>query len=321
MFIDTARIKIKAGKGGNGVNSFYRDRLTRVGHPDGGDGGHGGNVILRVSTDVHTLLDFQYRRHFKAKDGKNGSGKKKKGADGTDCIIKIPPGTLIFDDTGILLADLTEDSEELIIAKGGGGGRGNRSHKNATEGSQGEAKSIRLELKLIADVAILGFPNSGKSTLITKISNAHPRIALYPFTTKAPVLGVVRGEDYQFRVCEVPGLIKGAHKGKGLGDLFLKHIERTRLLVHLIDAAEEIRDPFRDYQNINEELKLYGKGLEKKYKILVANKMDLSVAKKNIKILNGKIKENLFPISSKTGEGIDALIDEIRRRLRGQTLK
>ena len=319
MFIDTAKVKIKAGKGGNGVNSFYRDKLTRRGHPDGGDGGHGGNVILRVSTDVHTLIDFQYRQHFKAKDGKNGSSKKKKGTDGAGCVIKIPPGTLIIDNNAaILLADLTEDGEELVIAKGGQGGRGNRSHKDATDGCQGEEKFIRLELKLIADAGIVGFPNSGKSTLISRISNAHPKIAPYPFTSKAPVLGIVRGEDFEFKVAEVPGLIKGAYKGKGLGDLFLKHIERTRLLVHLIDAGQEHRNPFLDYQDVNEELRLYGKGVDKKYKILVANKMDLAIAKENLKLLKEKIKENIFPISSKTGKGTDALIVEIRHRLKMQ---
>ena len=313
MFIDTARIQIKAGKGGNGVNSFYRDKLTRRGHPDGGDGGRGGDVIIRVSADIHTLIDFQYRRHFKAKDGKNGSGKKKKGADGQDCIIKVPAGTLIFEnEKNILLADLIHDGEEFIVAKGGESGKGNRSHKDATEGSTGEEKAIRLELKLLADVGILGLPNSGKSTLISKISNAHPKIALYPFTTMAPVLGAVKSEDFEFKVAEVPGLIKGAHSGKGLGDLFLKHIERTKLLVHLIDAAREDRDPFLDYQIINEELRLYGKGLEKKEKILAANKMDLPAAKKNLTSLRKRIKEDIFPVSSKTGKGIGALINEIK---------
>lgn len=318
MFIDNAKIKVKAGKGGNGVNSFYRDKLTRKGHPDGGDGGRGGSVIIRVSADVHTLLDFQYRRHFKAKDGKNGSGKKKKGAGGADCIIKVPAGTLIFDKiTNILLADLTEEADELVIAKGGGSGKGNRSHRDATDGSSGEEKDIRLELKLIADVGILGLPNSGKSTLISKISNARPKIALYPFTTKVPILGVVRHKDVEFKVAEVPGLIKGAHKGKGLGDLFLKHIERTKLLVHLIDAAEENREPFEDYQVINEELGLYGKGLSERERILVANKMDLPAAKENIKVLKRKIKQNLFLISCKTEEGISSLLNEICRRIKG----
>ena len=318
MFIDTAKIEVKAGRGGNGVNSFYRDKLTRRGHPDGGDGGRGGNVIIRVSADMHTLIDFQYRRHFRARDGKNGSGKKKKGADGEDCIMKVPAGTLIFnDEANILLADLTQDGEEFVVVKGGGGGKGNRSHKDATDGSPGAEKVIRLELKLLADVGILGLPNSGKSTLISKISNAHPKIAPYPFTTKAPVLGVVKGEDFEFKVAELPGLIKGAHSGKGLGDLFLKHTERTRLLIHLIDVAQEHRDPFLDYQVINEELRFYGKGLSKKQKILVANKMDLSFAKKGISLLKRKIKQNIFPVSSKTGEGIDALINEIHCRLKG----
>lgn len=317
MFIDTARINIKAGNGGNGVNSFYRDKLTPRGHPDGGDGGRGGDVILRVSTDLHTLIDFQYRQHFLAKNGKHGSGKKKKGAAGADCIIKVPPGVLIYDDDADeLLADLTEVEQEFLVAKGGEGGRGNRSHKDATNGKPGEQRTTRLELKLIADVGIVGLPNSGKSTLISKISNAHPKIAPYPFTTKAPVLGVVRGDDFEFKTAEVPGLIKGAHNGKGLGDLFLRHIERTRLLVHLIDVGENIKDPFSAYEDINEELTLYGKGLAKKHKILAANKIDLPAALENLKMLKKKIGEPIFPISSKTGEGIDILIDEIHCQLK-----
>lgn len=334
MFIDTARIKVEAGYGGNGVNSFYRDKLTRAGHPDGGDGGSGGSVILRVSTNVHTLLDFQYRQHFKAQDGKHGSSKKKKGAAGKDSIVLAPMGTLVFDnDANTLLADLTKDNEELVIAKGGEGGKGNRSHKDATPGSEGEDKNIRLELKLIADVGIIGFPNAGKSTLISKISKAHPKIASYPFTTTAPVLGVVKLDDFEFKIAEVPGLIEGAYKGKGLGDLFLRHIERTKLLVHLIDVGENPRNPFTDYKNINEELRLYGKGLIKKNKILAANKIDVEGAEKNIEMLKEKInpvrntnsskkgisngvKQKIFPISSKMGTGIPALIDEICNRLK-----
>jgi GTPase len=317
MFIDTAKIKITAGEGGNGVNSFYRDKLTRKGHPDGGDGGNGGNVIVRVSTNVHTLLDFQYRQHFKAKDGKNGSSKKQRGANGSDCVINVPPGTLVYDnETADLLADLTKDNEELILAKGGNGGKGNRSHKDATNGFKGEERAIRLELKLIADVGIIGLPNSGKSTLISKISNAHPKIAAYPFTTTAPVLGVVKLEDLEFKIAEVPGLIKDAHKGKGLGDLFLRHIERTKLLVHLVDMAQTITEAFLNYQDIDQELKLYGKGVNKKCRILAANKMDLEPAKENLELFNKKAKMRIFPISSKTGQGLDILMEEIRRQLK-----
>lgn len=322
MFIDSAKIKVAAGNGGNGVNSFYRNIITRKGHPDGGDGGGGGNVIARVSTDVHTLLDFQYRQHFKAKDGRHGSGKKKRGAGGGDCIIKVPQGTLVYDaETNILLADLTDAGEELIVAKGGEGGKGNRSHKDATNGELGEKSEIRLELKLIADVGIIGLPNSGKSTLISKVSNAQPKIAAYPFTTKAPVLGVVKGEDFDFKVAEVPGLIKDAYKGKGLGDLFLKHIERTKLLVHLIDVGEENKTPCEDYKTINEELRLYGKGLDKKEKVVVANKIDLPFAEENIRRLKESVKENLFAISSKTGEGIEALTEHIRFKIKQQEKK
>ncbi|MFH0731906.1 MAG: GTPase ObgE [Candidatus Omnitrophota bacterium] len=322
MFIDTAKIEVIAGNGGDGVDSFYRDKLTRKGHPDGGDGGKGGNVIIRVSTNVHTLIDFQYRQHVRAKDASHGSGKKKTGANGADCTILVPAGTLVFDyATGELIADLTQDNEEIIVAKGGEAGKGNRSHKDATEGKPGEQRVIRLELKSIADVGIIGLPNSGKSTLISKISRAHPKIASYPFTTTAPVLGIVSHNDFEFKVAEVPGLIKGAHTGKGLGDLFLRHVERTSLLIHLVDISEASQDPYSDYKDINEELRLYGKGLVKKDKILVANKIDVDSAKEKIdvlkkKIAKSKLRHNFFSISGATGEGIDALLDELCKRLK-----
>ncbi len=317
MFIDTAKIKLKSGSGGDGAKGFYRDKYTRTGHPDGGDGGKGGDVIIRVSTDAHTLIDFQYRQQFKAADGGKGGGKKKTGANGADCIIKVPAGTLIFDyETNAPLADLTINNQEFIIAKGGARGKGNRSHKDATPGEEGEEKIIRLELKIIADAGIVGLPNSGKSTLISKISNAHPKIASYPFTTKAPVLGVIRKDDFVFTVAEVPGLIEGASKGKGLGDLFLRHLERTRLLVHLIDVSEQAENPLADYDVIKKELKAYGKGLSKKEKIIAVNKIDLPGADSNIQLLRTKIKKGMFSISGKTGQGVDDLIEEIRKRLK-----
>lgn len=319
MFVDSATINIKSGRGGNGVNCFYSDKLTRHGHPDGGDGGLGGNVIIRVSADVHTLLDFRYRQHFKAKDGKHGSGKKKKGADGEDCIIRVPAGTLIYEkDTNALIVDLIDCNEEFIIAEGGNSGKGNRTHKNATDGTSGQEVTICLELKLIADVGLIGLPNSGKSTFITKITNAHPKIAAYPFTTKSPVLGVVREDDFEFKIAEIPGLIKDAHKGKGLGDLFLRHIERTRLLVHLMDISKVESDPYLDYQIINEELELYKKGVSKKKRILAANKMDLPEANSNLRKLAKKVKDKIYPISCKTGEGIELLMDEIKTCIKMQ---
>jgi len=317
MFIDLAKIEVKSGRGGKGVDSFYKDKLTRSGHPDGGDGGCGGDVIVRVSANAHTLIDFQYRRHFKADKGKDGSSKKKKGHDGADSIIKVPVGTLIYDhEKNTLLADLTKIDEEIIVAKGGQGGKGNRSHKNATLGGGEEQKIIRLELKLIADVGIIGFPNSGKSTLISKISKARPKIAPYPFTTKFPVLGVVEHNGFEFKIAEVPGLIKGAHTGRGLGDLFLRHTERTNILIHLIDIADTTRDSYDNYKDISEELRLYGKGVNKKPRIIVANKIDLDEAKINIENLKKKLKKDIFTISSKTGEGLDKLLDEVCNRLK-----
>ena len=237
MFIDTANITVKAGKGGKGVDSFYRDKLNMDGYPDGGDGGNGGNIIIRVSTDVHTLIDFRYRHIFKAGDGKQGSSKKSRGKDGETIVILVPEGTLVYDNKAKrLIRDLVKAGEELLVAKGGERGRGNRSHKNATPGKEGEERELFIELKLIADVGIIGLPNAGKSTLISRISKAHPRIAAFPFTTKNPVLGVVEyGDEKRFKIAEIPGLIEDSHKGKGLGDKFLRHAERTRFYVHLLD--------------------------------------------------------------------------------------
>lgn len=251
MFIDTAKLYLKAGGGGDGCDSFERDQAGRKMRTNGGPGGKGGGIFFKVDENVRTLLDFQYRQHFEADRGSHGSSNNKKGAFGADRFIKIPTGTVIKDfATGGILADLVNPGETFLACKGGEGGSGNSRYRPAGEGQKGEEKTILLELKLIADVGIVGYPNAGKSTLISRISKARPKIADYPFTTKEPVLGVVRFKNFEFVVADIPGLIEGAHAGKGLGDKFLRHIERTKILVHLLDmAAFSPRDPIADYKN------------------------------------------------------------------------
>lgn len=318
MFIDRANIIVKGGKGGSGCKSFYSDKMTRYGKPDGGDGGDGGSVILKVSRNVFTLLDFQYRHEFTAGNGKHGSSKKKKGKNGEDIYILVPCGTQLIDKvSGCLIEDLSTDGQEVVVAVGGKGGWGNfRTRKERFEGKKGETRSLVLDLKLIADVGIIGFPNAGKSTLISQISSARPRIAAYPFTTKEPILGVVNSNDCIFTVVDIPGLIEGAHLGKGLGDKFLRHIERTKVLMHIIDmAGVDTRDPLDDFVILNRELKFYSKALTEKPQILVANKIDLESAKENLKRFKNKFKENIIEISAKEKINLDTLINEVKKEL------
>lgn len=318
MFVDTAKIEVKAGHGGDGCSSLYKDRYSRYAVMNGGPGGNGGNVVIRANENIHTLLDFQYRRHFKADKGENGSSNNKNGKTGKDCVIEVPVGTIVKDfEKGHVLRDLTASGESFIVAKGGRGGRGNASKKPATKGEPGEEKILQLELKLIADCGLLGFPNAGKSSLISFISKAKPKIAAYPFTTKEPVLGIVEyNPDRHFKIADIPGLIEGAHEGKGLGHKFLRHIDRTKLLVHIIDmAGVDCRDPVEDYKILNNELKQYGAGAEKKPQILVANKMDLPAAEENLKVFKEKVKKDIIPISAKTGDGTKELVEIIVKRL------
>lgn len=319
MFIDEVRIYVKAGKGGDGCNSFYRDKWNRRGWPDGGPGGKGGDVIFKTDGNVHTLLDFQYRQHFEADSGYHGSSNHKKGHSGADRYIKVPPGTLIKDaERDLVLRDIVAIGEEVCIAKGGAGGRGNSRHRQSEKGALGEEKTLRLELKIIADVGIIGYPNAGKSTLISRISSAHPKIASYPFTTKEPVLGVVKiGPGAHFVVAEIPGLIEGAHAGRGLGDKFLKHVERTKLLIHLVDIAGfEGRDPYHDYVNLNKELKLYSRELSKKPQIIVLNKADLESAKEYIKKFRKHMpRKKVYILSGLTGLGIKELVTGVYKKL------
>ena len=319
MFIDEAKIYVTAGQGGDGCHSFYRDKYCHQGRPDGGEGGDGGDVIFIVDVNVQTLLDLHYRQHVVAESGGHASSNHKAGARGADMIVKVPPGTIVKEfGTDLILRDLVRVGDTVIVAKGGRGGRGNSRNHDALDGSPGESKTIKLELKLIADAGIIGYPNAGKSTLISHISSAHPKIANYPFTTTAPVLGVVRAhEEATFVVAEIPGLIEGAHEGRGLGDRFLRHIERTKILVHLVDAAGiEGRDPIDDYITLNKELKLYSKALGKKPQVVVLNKVDVPEAKANIKKFKKRFpKLKPLLVSAATGEGLKELTEALYKTI------
>ena len=317
MLIDRAKIHVKAGDGGKGCTSFYRDRTVRKGKPDGGGGGDGGRIVFKVTKDMHTLLDFRYNRHFKAGRGAHGSSNNKNGKSGEDFFVKIPPGTVIKDaKTELLLRDLTHDGEEVVVARGGEGGKGNSRRRLSTPGGAGEERDLLLELKLIADVGIIGYPNVGKSTFISRVSKAKSRIADYPFTTKEPILGIVSIDDEHFAFADMPGLIEGAHKGRGLGDEFLRHIERTKILLHMIDiAALEGRDPWEDYLSINRELTLYGKEVALKSQIVACNKIDLPGAFEKFEAFQKRVDKKVFPVSAVTGQGIDDILNEVQRIL------
>ena len=318
VFIDNAKIWVKAGKGGNGCNSFIRSRFNRYPKRNGGDGGAGGSIILRGDKDLLTLYDFKLRQHFYAASGGHGSSNRKKGKDAQNTVIPVPLGTTVIEcSTGCKLRDIISDGQELTVAKGGEAGQGNVHNRLGDFlGHPGEEKELILDLKVIADIGLVGFPNSGKSTLISMASGARPKIAAYPFTTKAPVLGVVNFGDSVLTMADIPGLIKGSHSGKGLGIRFLRHIERTRLLVHMIDmAGSDGRDPAEDYRVINRELEAYSNNLLKLPTIIVANKMDLAKAQDNLRRFKKEIKKKIIPISALKGEGIKELIDAIKKRI------
>jgi GTP-binding protein len=315
MFIDTAKIAVRGGDGGNGCSSYFRDTRVEHGKPNGGDGGNGGDIILRSDKSIYTLLDFQYQRRFTAERGGHGSSSEKVGARGKSRVIQVPVGTIVTDAaTDCLLRDFDDNEIEVVVARGGKGGRGNSRHREALPGEPGEERELVLNLKLIADVGLIGFPNAGKSTLISKISNACPKIASYPFTTKSPILGVVRrlDEDSEFIVADIPGLIEGAHAGRGLGDRFLKHVERTRILVHIIDmAGVDGRDPLDDYRVINTELEAFSGELAGKKQILVANKMDMTSASAVLKRFKRTVRKKIFEVSALEGTGLEELLHEI----------
>ena len=326
MFIDEAKIKVKAGNGGNGCQSIYRDKYQRRGIADGGNGGKGADLVAVADTSLSTLLDFKYRQHFVGSNGKHGSSNNKKGRDAEDLIIRLPCGTVINDaQTQCCLSELLFPQDRVILAKGGEGGKGNKLDRQGQSrlGGLGQERDLILELKLIADVGIVGFPNAGKSTLVSAMSNAHPKIGAYPFTTKTPTLGIVRsakalknGDDFFFAVADIPGLIEGSHQGRGLGDRFLRHIERTKLILHLIDmSASDGRDPWDDYQAINKELFLFNKRLRRKRQIIVANKMDVPAALKNLKSFKQKLKKRVYQVSALKKEGVKELTAVIQKNL------
>lgn len=312
MFIDEGRIYVKAGDGGKGCQSFYRDKYQRRGIPDGGNGGNGADIIALADRSMLTLLDF-HRRNFIGKNGQSGSGKNKKGKDAQDVIIKLPLGIIIRDSQShCCLSEFVKDGDRVVLAKGGQGGRGNTRNREVTKGKPGEARELILDLKLIADVGVVGFPNAGKSTLVSAISNAHPKVAAYPFTTKIPALGVVGN----FVAADIPGLIRGSHQGRGLGDRFLRHIERTTLLLHVIDmAGSDGRSPVDDYRAINKELSLFSRQLSRRKQIIVANKMDLSAAKDNLITFKEKVKSCVFLISALKRQGLEELVEAIKKKL------
>lgn len=321
LFIDYAEISVKGGNGGRGCLSFRREKYVPKGGPDGGNGGDGGNVIIQVDSQMTTLLDFRYRKHYKAENGKPGGEALKHGKKGKDVHIKVPPGTMIRDlDTRKIIADLTKKGQMVLAACGGKGGKGNASFKSPTlqsprkaePGTKGEQRELSLELKLLADVGIVGQPNVGKSTLLAKLSSAKPKIANYPFTTLTPNLGIVKLNNHQsFVLADIPGLIEGAHRGKGLGIEFLKHIQRTKLLLYLLDASSE--DVKSDYQTLLKEIELFDSLLSQRPQVVVLNKIDLLPKLKRIRIGEGKIP--VCYISALTGKGIKDLLKIMKYRL------
>lgn len=321
MFIDIAKIRVKGGKGGDGAVAWRREKYEPSGGPYGGDGGNGGSIILKADEGIRTLMDFRYKRVYYGENGENGRTKKQFGRAGRDTVLRVPVGTLVKDaNTGGVIVDLKENNQTFVIAKGGRGGRGNARFATATRqapsfaepGTKGEEREIILELKLLADVGLIGFPNVGKSTILSILSAAKPKIANYHFTTLKPNLGVVRvAEEKSFVIADIPGLIEGAHQGAGLGHDFLKHIERTRVLIHVLDiSGSEGRDPLEDFYKINEELVKYNEKLGNKPQIVAANKMDLPGADEGLEKISKELEPKgykIYPVSAATLEGIDEL--------------
>jgi GTP-binding protein len=324
MLVDHAIIHVQGGKGGDGAVSFRREKFVPKGGPDGGDGGDGGSVYLKASAGVDTLLDMAGRHHWRAENGEPGRGRSQHGAGGSDLIIPVPPGTLAYDEeTGTLLADLDEPGKTLQIARGGRGGYGNERFKSATHqaprestpGERGEERTLRLELKLIADVGLIGKPNAGKSTLLSRLSRARPRIADYPFTTLEPQLGIAElDRERRLVLADIPGLIEGAHTGAGLGDAFLRHIERTRLLVHVLEIEPtDGSDPVANYRMIRRELSEYSSALAAKPELIALNKMDLQLDEADqqtaAELIERELGQPVLPVSAASGAGCRALLE------------
>ena len=327
MFIDRATIYVKGGDGGGGCISFRREKFVPRGGPNGGDGGDGGDVIVVADAGIDTLLDFSGRVHYVADNGRPGSGTKKTGSDGADLVIKVPVGTIVLDKaTGLVLRDFDRDALTVTLAHGGRGGKGNAHFATSTNqapryaqpGEAGEERWLALELKLIADVGLVGKPNAGKSTLLNKTTRAHSKVAAYPFTTLHPHLGIVQLPGYRrFVMADIPGLIEGSHAGSGLGDEFLRHIERTRLLLHIIDLVPyDGTVPAENYRQICREIALYSKNLAERPSVVAANKMDQPEAQAALEELRKEIDEEIFPISGITGQGLPELMNALWRKLK-----
>ncbi|HZU51771.1 MAG TPA: GTPase ObgE [Sphingomicrobium sp.] len=325
-FLDQAKIFVRSGGGGPGAVSFRREKFIEFGGPDGGDGGKGGDIVFEAVPGLNTLIDFRYTQHFRAPRGKGGSGSNRTGAGGADLVIKVPVGTQVLadDEERTLLADLTQAGQRVVLLKGGMGGRGNASYKTSTNraprqhqtGEEGEEMWVWLRLKLLADVGLVGLPNAGKSTFLNSVSNASAKVGDYPFTTLRPQLGVVRHKGREFVVADIPGLIEGAAEGAGIGDRFLGHVERTRLLLHLVDGSAE--EPLEAWRIVRGELDSYGEGLEDKPELIALTKADLlepGQRSKIVKKLEKATAEKVFPVSAPLEEGMEALLDAIIERL------
>ena len=322
MFVDEVIIEASAGHGGDGCMAFRREKYIPMGGPFGGNGGKGGDIIFKADEGLRTLIDLRYQKHVKGEPGQNGSGKNKNGANAEDTIIKVPLGTTVKDnETGSIIGDLIHQDQEIIVAYGGRGGRGNvtlATKSNpcpsfAERGEPGENRKIKVELRMLADVGLVGFPSVGKSTILSMITNANPKIASYHFTTLSPNLGVVSTKDYSYTIADLPGLIEGASTGLGLGIKFLKHIERTKIIAHVIDmSASEGRDPYEDYKTIRKELESFSPKLLEKPEIIIANKMDLPEAKDNLKKIKEKISSPIYEISAMNNQGLDKVIDALK---------
>lgn len=322
MFVDEVEIKVEAGDGGDGCTAFRREKYIEMGGPFGGNGGRGADIIFKVDEGLHTLLDLRYQKTIKGQKGENGRGKNQHGAGAENLIVKVPQGTVVTDlDTGFIIADLSKKDQQEVIAKGGRGGRGNTAFKTQTntapdyseKGEEGEKKTLKVEVKMLADVGLVGLPSVGKSTIISMISRSKPKIAAYHFTTLTPNLGVVRAsEGRSYVVADLPGLIEGASQGEGLGDKFLRHIERTRVIAHVIDmSGSEMRDPYEDYLLINKELKEFNEKLLEKPQIVIANKMDIPGAKENLEEFKKKVNVEIYEISAATNQGLDKVINRL----------
>lgn len=322
MFVDEVEIKVEAGNGGDGCTAFRREKYISMGGPYGGNGGHGSDIIFKVDEGLHTLLDLRYQKTIKGQKGENGRGKNQHGKGAEPLIVKVPLGTVVTDlDTGLIIADLSKKDQQEIIAKGGRGGRGNTAFKTQTNtapdysenGEEGEKKTLKVEVKMLADVGLVGLPSVGKSTIISMISRSKPKIAAYHFTTLNPNLGVVKSSDNRsFVIADLPGLIEGASQGEGLGDKFLRHIERTRVIAHVIDmSGSELRDPYEDYLLINKELKEFNEKLIEKPQIVIANKMDLPTAQENLEKFKEKVDCEIYEVSAATNKGLQKVVDRL----------